>query len=306
MFDTELEDGTEHDECPFVVHGLSGEDLDTKSITTLKGIALRHLNSGGKVLVIGHSSTLESIYNNPELYPQMFPWLFPYEMGGIGSTSLSDPEHKCHLLMYHDKHFQTDIYFPFVAFSHAQVKASTTGGYLLAEREKFHDITNHLLNVDQNILSTLAKRLSEGESIKPVSQEEKDCYQVIQDLDVGGKVSGSTTCKKYMRNEIWSLIGHSGAPSWYITLSSADVKHPICLYFADTKEKFNPALRLSDERIRLIAKNPVAGARFFHFMVELFIKNILGVGTDHPGIYVDTSAYYGTVKQQGQLTLHRS
>jgi hypothetical protein len=39
-------------------------------------------------------------------------------------------------------------------------------------------------------------------------------------------------------------------------------------------------------------------------MVENFIKHVLGVGTDHPGIYGDTSAYYGTVEQQGRLTLH--
>jgi hypothetical protein len=79
------------------------------------------------------------------------------------------------------------------------------------------------------------------------------------------------------------------------------VKHPICLYFADSQEKFNLDLRPYDERIRMIARNPVAGARFFHFMVELFIKHILGVGTDHPGVYDNTSAYYGTVEQQGQL-----
>ena len=39
-------------------------------------------------------------------------------------------------------------------------------------------------------------------------------------------------------------------------------------------------------------------------MVELFIKHVLGVESDHPGIYGDTSAYYGTVEQQGRLTLH--
>jgi hypothetical protein len=33
-------------------------------------------------------------------------------------------------------------------------------------------------------------------------------------------------------------------------------------------------------------------------------KHVLGVDTDHPGIYGDTSAYYGTVEQQGHLTLH--
>jgi hypothetical protein len=61
------------------------------------------VNKGGKMLAVGHSSSLESIYNNPQFYLQMFPWLFPYGMGGIGSTSLSDEAHKKYLLMYHDK-----------------------------------------------------------------------------------------------------------------------------------------------------------------------------------------------------------
>ena len=36
----------------------------------------------------------------------------------------------------------------------------------------------------------------------------------------------------------------------------------------------------------------------------MFIKHVLGVEQDHTGIYGDTSAYYGTVEQQGRLTLH--
>jgi len=35
----------------------------------------------------------------------------------------------------------------------------------------------------------------------------------------------------------------------------------------------------------LIAQNPVAGARFFKYMVQLFIKHVLGVGVSHPGVY---------------------
>ena len=141
--------------------------------------------------------------------------------------------------------------------------------------------------------------------IKPQTQAEKDCFQMIRDLDhVSKQVDGSITSKKNMRSEIWSLMAYYGAPSWYITLSPADVKHPICLYWADSQESFCPNLRPYDECIRLIARNPVAGARFFHFMVELFIKHILGVGTSHAGLYGDTSAYYGTVEQQGRLTLH--
>jgi len=96
------------------------------------------------------------------------------------------------------------------------------------------------------------------------------------------------------------LISYRGAPSWFITFAPADVKHLLCLYFADNKETFSPELRCPKEARRLIANNSVAGARFFHTMVQLFIKYVLGVGTNHRGIYGDTSAYYGTVEQQGR------
>jgi hypothetical protein len=136
VFDKDIDDGVAQGECPFIVHGLTGAQLDTKSVDAQKAIALRHWENKGKVLAVGRSAHLESIYQNPGLYPQIFPWLFPYGHGGIGSTTLSDKEHKKHLLMYHDKRFQTDINFPFVAFSHEQIKASTTGGFLLAETKK--------------------------------------------------------------------------------------------------------------------------------------------------------------------------
>ena len=103
VFDTEVEDGTEDGDCSFMVHGLTGENMDTMTTSAIKAQALRHLNNQGKFLLVGQSQKLESIWNNPQLYPQMFPWLFPYGLGGIGTTNLSDKEHKRHLLMYHDK-----------------------------------------------------------------------------------------------------------------------------------------------------------------------------------------------------------
>jgi hypothetical protein len=159
--------------------------------------------------------------------------------------------------------------------------------------------------VNLEVLSDLAKRMTDGERVVPETDEEKNCFQLINDLDhVGSHVDGSITKKKYMRNEIWSLISYMGAPSWFITFSPADNKHPMCLYFADTNEAFKPELRSYDDRYRLISQNPVAGARFFHYMCEMFIKHVLGVGTNHSGLYGDTSAYYGAVEQQGRLTLH--
>jgi hypothetical protein len=77
VHDMEEEDGTTEGPCPFIVPGLTGEEFSTKTIKTIKAIALRHLTSEGKILAIGHAKTPQSIYGNPQLFPFMLPWLFP-------------------------------------------------------------------------------------------------------------------------------------------------------------------------------------------------------------------------------------
>ena len=141
------------------------------------------------------------------------------------------------------------------------MKESTISGYLTTERKYFHDIADRLMNVNLEVLSDLTKRMTKEERVKPVTEEESLCFKLINDLDhVNGHISGSITQKKYMRNEIWSLISCFDAPSWFITFSPADNMHPIWLYFADTQETFSPKLRPENECYRLIAENSVAGA----------------------------------------------
>jgi len=76
------------------------------------------------------------------------------------------------------------------------------------------------------------------------------------------------------------------------------------LYYADTKQELTPIIQSKSEKDNLISNDPVASALFFHFMIQVFIKHVLGVDVDHSGLYGDTFAYYGAVEQQGHLTLH--
>jgi len=309
VYDNEEEEGVETGDCSFVVHGLTGEEFSEMTLETIKARALEHLMKDGKIAFVGHAAQPESIYKNPQLFPSMMPWLFPYGLGGIGNGlhqgHISGLAHKRHLLMYHDKRFQMDPSFALIALNHEQIQESTTGGYLTAEKAYFPTVTERLHNIDLNVLTNISTRLSQNVRVKPETDAEKLCYKLMSDLEViSGRVQGSPASKKYMRNEIWSLISHIGAPSWFITVSPADNKHPICLYFADTNEEFKPDIRLPDETFRLVANNPAAAARFFHFMCQNFIKHVLGAGQKHPGIFGNTSAYYGTVEQQGRLTLH--
>jgi len=108
-FDQNYENGIEYGLCPFIVNGIIGEELEINNPKTLIARATKHLiegNSGN--LAIGHSKTPQFIYYNPKLYFMMFPYLFPYGLGGIGSTDskivkMSEMIHKRQLLMYYDK-----------------------------------------------------------------------------------------------------------------------------------------------------------------------------------------------------------
>ncbi|KAK0235583.1 hypothetical protein EDD85DRAFT_791055 [Armillaria nabsnona] len=330
VFDNDDADSTTHSPCPVVMHGLVGECLDTLPIKTQKTMAARHFKANHGVLTVGHAESPESIYNNPTLYPSMFPWLFPLVMSGsgqagffglgpsfegsglykvlgsVGTTDLSDKAHKKWLLMYHDKWFQTDVAFPFVAFSHEQIKASTMGRFLFASKDKFFDISERLLWVDDKVLEPLSDRMRAGETVVPATPAEKDCFQLINDLDhVAYKVQGSLTSKKYMRNEAYSLMAAEGAPSWYFTMAPSDHSHPICVYWAGNTVEFDLVLLEERDRVCAITSNPVAAARFFNFMVNLFIQHVLRPGdVALSGLFGDTAAYYGTVEQQGRLTLH--
>lgn len=306
------EDGTAEGDCPFVVHGLVESDLipdSGKSWKELKAAAVHHLAGGGHVMAVGHDNLALSTFNNPGLYPQMFPWLFPYGKGGLDQPQhkriISSATRKKWLLQYHDKRFQTDSFFPLIALNQEQIKQSSKGSRVMANRKNFANISDRLLNLDLGVLDEMIEKMANGQRIHDPSEAETMCFRAMRDLDLVGKhVQGSFTNKRFMRNEIWSLIEYMGAPSWFITFAPADEKSPICLYFADTNEEFSPEILPKDARRKLIAQNPVAGAKFFDFIVKSFIRNVLCVGQQEPGLYGQTSAYYGTVEQQGRLTLH--
>ncbi|KAI5827101.1 hypothetical protein K523DRAFT_201518, partial [Schizophyllum commune Tattone D] len=127
------------------------------TIDQLKSAALEHLQSGRSVLGVGHDDKPEGIFDNPKAYPAMFPWLFPYGLGGVGmhlegSKSMSSMVHKRHLLMYHDKRFQTDLYFPIIAFNHEQIKASSSASNILVKRADFPRIVNKLTVINLTVL----------------------------------------------------------------------------------------------------------------------------------------------------------
>ncbi|EIM79080.1 uncharacterized protein STEHIDRAFT_135907 [Stereum hirsutum FP-91666 SS1] len=199
--------------------------------------------------------------------------------------------------MYHDKRFQLDPLFPIVAFNQEQISKANLGGYLLSDKKMFASVSQRVLSLDTTVLDSLITRLSSGEYVESSNEAEKECFRLLNDLDhVAGKVQGSRTAQKWKRSEAWSMITHLGAPSWFITIAPADQNSPLCLSFASpsSSEHFVADVLTPEQKVKLVGRNPVASARFFHIVVTLFIKHVLGQGVDHDGLFGRVSGYYGT------------
>ncbi|EIW58460.1 uncharacterized protein TRAVEDRAFT_79820, partial [Trametes versicolor FP-101664 SS1] len=204
--------------------------------------------------------------------------------------------------MFSDRRFQTDRYFPFIAYNQEQIRASTTGGYLLTERSNFKSAAAKILSVDKSTLDRLIENGRNGIRQEVYTSEEKQCLELLSLVDyVGGRVPGSLTRRKYQRSEIKSLIVEYGVPTFFVTFAPVDFKHPVCLYYCGEPIDLTdsaPDLPSAGSRLRAIASNPVACARFFDLMVRTFVKQVLRVGDDRdrPGLFGKTSSYYGTVE----------
>ncbi|PSR87074.1 hypothetical protein PHLCEN_2v5260, partial [Hermanssonia centrifuga] len=306
------ERGTESGSCSFAVHGICADDIAGMSKDALVAVALRHLKGKGEVVGYGHSSQPESIYKNPRLYPGMFPWLFPYGLGGfendLALVGVPRATRVRQLLYYHDRRFQVDETFPFIVFNQDQIKSCSRGGFVLTDRRNYDEVVEKILSVDVNVLSELVRRGKENGFVQPLNDAEKRCYELISIIDhVAGHVPGSNTRKKYQRSEIRSLIIRYGIPVFFITFAPSESKSPICLYFCGEGIDLDDYLPLktdSKERLRTVVQNPVARARFFNLMVNLFVKHVLRADSGRDGLFGRTSAYYGTVEEQGRLSLH--
>jgi hypothetical protein len=103
VYDNEFEDRTTDGPCPFTVHGLTRPEFKSMSMDRLKARALQHLSENGLTLGISHDWKSQSMYDNPQAYFQMFPWLFPYGFGGFGQkchfAKISETTQKKKLLM---------------------------------------------------------------------------------------------------------------------------------------------------------------------------------------------------------------
>ncbi|KAJ3557014.1 hypothetical protein NM688_g1702 [Phlebia brevispora] len=298
--------------CNLYVHGVCPMEVAKMSYKTRQLVCARHLKQGGRIIGYGHSSEPESMFRNPKLLPGLYPWLFPYGLGRLGNpfASVGVPRrtHIRWFMNYHDRRFQVDETFPFLLFNQEQIRACSKGGITLTERKNYPQVVEKINSLNLDVMDEFVRKCKERGYVKTENDAEKECYSVVSMVDhVAAHVPWSGTRKKYQRNEIRSLIYECGLPLFFITFSPSESKNPVCLYLCGAPidlDDFLPMELSEKERLKTVVSNPAACAKFFNLMVQLFIKHVLRADTNKDGLFGRTSAYYGTVEQQGRTTLH--
>ena len=113
---------------------------------------------------------------------------------------------------------------------------------------------------------------------------------------------------------IWGTCLFHGGPTIWITINPADIHDPIAQVFAGETidlDQFNSLLGPDSQcRVKNIASNPYAAARFFDCIVCAMLETLMAIKsqgsrvTSEMGILGQVAAYFGVVEAQGRGTLH--
>ncbi|KAJ3009702.1 hypothetical protein NUW54_g2705 [Trametes sanguinea] len=296
-------------------------DVDGRApANELRAAAIRHIKqkSGGYVEV-PHGPRPLNEFCNPELFPMLYPSLFPYGIGGcedpLRSRSISLQRHVKHLLHLVDRRFQEHYAFIFIAFNILQRRTVLLNSSLKVRKETFTRFASDLVAVSEDAVARVCTRIAETGSAHANDAEEHKVLQLMKEVQlITRSVPGSSSARIAMRNEIRALMLSKGMPSFFITINPADTYNPVVRFLAGEDIDVDRILPSQPydywKQSILVAKNPVVAATFFNVYMKAFISALLGFDpkdndrTLEGGILGVVKAYYGCVEAQGRGTLH--
>lgn len=294
-------------------------DLDMTKLSSaqMSLAALSHLLRGREFLQIPHGPQACNEYEDFNLFPLLYPTLFPYGYGGFEhpnrKRAVGMKLHARHLFSLADKRFQEHYSFLFTVFNILQRRIVNQKAKLKIKRSYFDEFANSLQNISQESIASVAERYSKGDFASPYSDEERLVVRLMREVNlVSQPVPGSSSSKQVLRNQIRGMMTDLGLPSFYITINPADIYNPLVRFLAgdeiDVDNVVGDNRDNSWNQSIFIARNPFVAGKFFHIYMQAFFKCLLGFDVKtmscSKGLFGVTKGYFGCVEAQGRGSLH--
>lgn len=303
--------------CP--IQNVVITDIDgTAPPNELRAAAWRHVKkNGGAYVEMSHDPNPVNEFCNPELFPMIYPTLFPYGIGGIEdsrrSAKISMKRHVKHLFSLADSRFQEHYSFLFTAFNILQRRAVLLHTSLKVKRRDFSQVASGFADVSEEAIHKVTERVARGDTTTTENEDEARVLKLMRQVKmVTSHVPGSSASRVAMRNQMRGLMMSKGLPSFYLTINPADVFNPLVKFLAgadiDIDSMFPDEVPDYRDQAFLIARNPAVAAKFFNIYMRAFIDTVLGYDPKQKnlegGVLGVVKAYYGCVESQGRGTLH--
>ncbi|KAE8222155.1 hypothetical protein CF319_g4600 [Tilletia indica] len=303
-------------------HGLL--DIDGISIPAHTRAASALANATGTErpdLIIRHGSTFVEDYNNPDLFPGMFPTLFPWGTGGFEQkerkTRLAFARQANHLLDLTEPLFRRHWSFIFIIANIKQRRAIHLGSRLMCKSRDFDRFSTLLQRLNPAVVQRVSEHIARGGSLKTLSGDEVQIFSLLKKCElVSARVPGSKAIMTRARADIRAYVGKFGIFQLFLTLNPGPSHSPVFqIFYGDksvTLDARNPTLPTSKARAARVADDPVAASDYFHFHVFAVFQYLLGwdlrkrTSSAEGGIFGRLSAFY-LVKEhsmRGQLHCH--
>ncbi len=189
-------------------------DPDGASIpaNSLIGSALCNLvsNSHGNltpdILIYCGSSAINE-YNNPSLFPGMFPTLFPFGIGSADdprrSPTIKFQKFVEYLLDLDLPNFRYHRSFMFVALNIHQCHQSHLHTAFSVRKDRFEYVAQELSHLSPDIINSVAKHLESEGKITDLSDSQRKVLTLLKEVNtVSAKIPGSSASKIDVHNDI--------------------------------------------------------------------------------------------------------
>ena len=295
---------------------LSGRSF---TASALRNLVMADMKTQLPDLVIHSGANAVSEYNNPNLFPGMFPTLFPLGIGGFDdkdrSTNLSFQQQADYYLNLHDRSFRYHYSFVFVAFNIWQRRLAHLHTSFTVKNANFDLVAEKINEVSSQTLLDVADRLEKENSLGCLTVEQANAMQLLKKVNtISARIPGSQAMKIFSRNEIRSYFSYFGLPHIYFTFNPCAAHSPIFqVMFGDESVDLSaqfPKLVDIHERALRLAKDPVAATDYFQFCINALFTHLFGWNfkynktTERGGILGKLRAFYGTSEFTERGSLH--
>lgn len=265
-------------------------------------------------LVITHTGRLVSDFTQVGTWVAAYFDLFPHGVGDLlakRKRRLSLNEWARILLRRRDPRFRKDRTFLFcVCALIFRREAINNARWKLTGRVS-RGVADTLASVTSEDLAAAANEMEGGKGTWTALSHRLGVRTLIKTMvSVHSGQSWTIYNKKSTRMVAISYMIQMGQPLFWLTISPADIHSPIVMTMAGVRLDVTSRLKADFpdyvEKLRLVARDPVASALFYHAMIDAVLSCLLrfGASDGDGGILGRVKGYVGMTEEQRRLSLH--